>query len=271
MFKRLFVILALVLALAGAGAKTKALNFENPGNRRLLKNDQGNYYYFRSLPEKSMTLNVEGISSVELRSFAIEKLRKPQVVTLIGKERTTHDLTLKEQLDGFSLYNSVSIAIPKGTKTIEVLCYECSIYFRAFHKIADPPKPKPSKPANKVIRAHGGIMTVSHNGTDSEYYVFNPSQSLKFTLNNGREGVVYVRARLLDRSIPSFEVWANGNLIGTYEFSLKRTTKYKAVGITYLSTGMKIELPDNSGATEYEFRAVSDHLFLGRPVLIAKP
>lgn len=270
MFKRLVLILTLTLALAAVCAKTKALNFADPGNRRLLKTEAGNYYYYRSLPEKSMTLNVEGISSIELRSFAIENLRKPQVIAIIGKERTTYDLALQERLDGFYLYQPVKIPIPKGTKAIEILCYERSIYFRAFYTVAQVPKPKPVKLPNLVIRGHGGVLSVSHNGTDSDYYVFNPSQGFKFTVNNQRSAALYVRVRLLDRSLPVFHLYRNGTLLQTNEFSLKRTTKYKAVGIDHLSVGMKLVLPAISGPAEYELRAASDHLFLARPVVLKK-
>lgn len=268
MSKRLILVLTLCLLLAGLSAKTKALSFENPGNRRLLKNEQGNFYYYRSLPEKSMTLNVDGISAIQLRSFAIESLRQPQVITIIDKKRTSYDLALKERLDGLYLYQELNIPIPQGTKTVEILCYQRSIYFRPFYTVAPKPKPKVVRAPNLAVKAHGGIMQISHNGTTRDYYVFNPSQSLRFTLANGREANVYVRARLLDRTLPQFQVYRNGELIQTNEFSLKRTTRYKTVGIAHLSVGMKLELPENSGTVDYELRAVSDHLFLARPVLL---
>ncbi len=270
MFKRLILISVLAFALTLVMAKTKPMNFENPGNRRLMKTETENYYYFRALPEKSMTLNVDGISSVELRSFAIESLRKPQVIAVIDKKSTTYDLALKERLDGYYVYTAVNIPIPKGTKTIEVLCYQRSIYFRAFYNVVIPPKPKVTKLPNLLIKAHGGILNVTHNGSDSDYYVFNPSQSLKFTLNNQRNADVYVRTRLLDRTLPVFELYRNGQLLSTNEFSLKRTTKYKATGIAHLSIGLKLELPPNTGTADYELRAKSDHLFLARPVLLKK-
>lgn len=267
MFKRLIFVLACLAALTAVQARVKPLSFENPGNRRLLETGAGKYWYYRSLPEKSMTLNVEGVSSVQLRSFGLDNLRKPQVLTIIGKDKKTWDLSLQERLEGYYLYREISVPIPAGTKTMEILCYERGIYFRPFVTVAPAPKPKPSKPANLVVRAHGGMINISHNGTDSSYYVFNPSQALKFTLNNGRTAIVYVRARLLDRSLPVFELYRNGELLETYEFSLHRSTKYKAVGVDHLSTGMKLELPGNSGTADFELRAKSDHMFFARPVL----
>jgi len=269
MFKRLITIIALCLAFLSAWAKMKPLTFDNPGNRRLLKTETDSYYYFRAKPEKSMTLNVEGKSAIELRSFAIAKLNKPKVISIIGKQSTTYDLVLQERLEGFYLYQPVAIPIPKGTKSIEILCYDRSVYFRPFFTV--PVKPaKPAKLPNLQMKAHGGLLRVTHNSTGSDYYVFNPSQSLKFDLNNGRDAVVYVRARLLDRSLPVFELWRNGQKLQDHEFSLRRTTKYKATGIDHLSTGLKLVLPPNEGTASYELRAVSDHLFIAKPLLLKR-
>jgi hypothetical protein len=270
MFKRLAVILALGLALTSAVAKVRSLNFENPGNRRLLKTEAGNYWYYRSLPETSMTLNVDGITSIQLRSFGIESLRNPQVVAVFGKVRKTYDLSLRERLDGYYMYNELAIPIPQGTKSMEIICYDRSIYFRAFYTVTPVPKPKVTKPANLVVKAHGGVIDISHNGTVSPYYTFNSSQSLKFTVNNGRNAQIYVRARLLDRTLPVFELYRNGDLVGTYEFSLMRSTKYKATGVNFLTVGKKLELPALAGSAEYELKAASDHLFFGRPVVLKK-
>lgn len=267
MFKRLILALVCLAALSALAAKVKPLSFTDPGNRRLLKTEAGNHWYYRSLPERSMTLNVEGIDAILLRSFGLDDLRKPQVITIIGKEKRTWDLSLEQRLDGYYIYREFSLPIPAGTKTMELLCYERGIYFRAFHSVKAAPKPKPAKPANLAIKAHGGVITISHNGTDSPYYVFNTSQGMKFTLNNGRAANLYVRARLLDRSLPVFQLFRDGVLLDTKEFTLRRSTKYKAVGVEHLTTGMKIEIPGQSGPAEYELRAVSDHMFFARPVL----
>jgi len=271
MRKRLILVLVIVAVFSGAFAKAKSLNFENPGNRRLLKSEAGNHWYYRSLPEKSLTLNVEGVSTIQLRSFALENLRKPNVYTIINKEKTAWDLSLNELQDGYYLYNELAIPIPDGTKSIEILCYDRSLYFRAFHTPKKAPNHKqPAKPANMVVKAHGGSTIISHNGTDSSYYVFNQSQSLKFTLNNGRNAIIYVRARLLDRSLPVFDLYMNGELLQSHEFTLRRTTKYTAVGVDHLTTGLKLELPPNSSTAEIELRAKSDHMFFARPVLQKK-
>lgn len=271
-YKKIIIVMALMLAvLAGLQAKPKALAFDNPGNSRLLKNDDGNFYYYRSLPEKSMKLNVTDISEIELRSFAIEPLKKPQVISIIDKKQTTHALTLKDRLEGYYLYESVSIPIPEGTKEIQILCYDRSLYFRAFW--TPPPKPK-AKPAtakqlpNLHVNAHSGILTMTRNGNSSDYYSFTPDQPLRFTLNNKRNAIVYVRARLLDITIPVFEVYVNGELAQTHEFTIKRTTTYSVPGIRHLTIGKKVELPLNEDRSIIEFRAKSDHLFLGRPVLL---
>ncbi len=266
MFKHLILALACLIALNALPARVKPLSFADPGNRRLLKTEAGNYWYYRSQPERSMTLNVEGISAIHLRSFGLEELRRPQVISIIGGERRTWDLNLKEIQEGYYLYDEINIPIPPDTQSMEILCYERGIYFRPFHTVEPAPRPRPSRPDNLVVNAHGGVINISHNGTDSPYYVFNASQPLRFTLNNGRAAVIYVRARLLDRSLPEFEIYRDGVLLDSREFSLRRTTTYKAVGVDHLTTGMRIELTENSGSAVIELRAISDHMFFARPL-----
>ena len=60
----LAVIICLSLLGAASGTRYKSLNFENPGSKRLLTTEAGKYFYFRSLPEKSMTLSTTGISKL---------------------------------------------------------------------------------------------------------------------------------------------------------------------------------------------------------------
>ena len=74
----------ILLCLIAFGAfaqnyKTRIMDFENPGSRRIRQTDSGNHWYYRSLPEKTMTLNTEGVERIQIRSFDIERLRKPQI------------------------------------------------------------------------------------------------------------------------------------------------------------------------------------------------
>ncbi len=97
-----------------------------------------------------------------------------------------------------------------------------------------------------------------------------PDQPFKFTINNGRNAYVYIRPRLLDRSLPQLGVYVNGELVEVIDFTYKRTTKYHSQGINNLGIAKKIVLPENTNSTNYELRALSDHLFLAKPVLLKK-
>jgi len=62
MNKYIITVLACVLAtsaLIGQTVRTRIMSFENPGNRRILKTESVNQWYYRSLPERTMKLNVE--------------------------------------------------------------------------------------------------------------------------------------------------------------------------------------------------------------------
>ncbi|HNX37133.1 MAG TPA: hypothetical protein PKI15_02130 [Candidatus Cloacimonadota bacterium] len=262
------IIAVLVLSLAGQTLpKQKVLNFVNPGNRRLLKTANGNFYFFRSLPEKSMSLDVKGLDKIQLRSFAIESLKKPQVVITINKKSVTYDLALAEKLNGFDLYQPLELTIPDKTETITVLCYSRSVYFRAFYTIKPKPKAKVKLPSLQLVE-HAGMIKIERDSKASDYYSFTPQQELRFNLNNNRKADVYVRARLLDATIPVFELYYKGKLINTYDFTIKRTTQYKATGVTSLSIGKKITLDMGNG--EYVLKAKSNHMFFARPVVLKK-
>lgn len=269
MHKKLLILTTLLLLALGLAAQSrpKALTFNNPGSRRLLKTDKGNFYYYRSLPEKSMTVNCKGIKTIELRSFAVEALRRPQVIITFGKTKQTYDLIPSDRLNGFQLYQPLFIPVPEGATGMDVLCYSRSVYLRPFYTPAPKPKPKTKQP-NLLITEHAGAIKITHNSTSSDYYSFNSKQALRFTLSNNRSGIAYVRARLLDRSTPEIELYHNGKLVQTYEFSLKRTTQYKAAGVNSLSVSKKIDLDRGNG--EYELRAKSNHLFFARPLILKK-
>lgn len=271
MNKRTIIIIAVLLAVCLLGGqakpKYKAMAFDNPGTKRVLKTDAGSYFYFRSLPEKSMILNTTEVTKLELRSFSTEALRKPEVITIIGKNRQTYTLKQALTLNTYSIYEPITIELPKDTKSIEVLCYNRSTYLRAFQVIA-PKAPKPTKLKNLVVKAHGGVVKLLHNGSSSEYYSLMPAQSFKFSLNNKRNAVVYVRPRLIDRSIPKLGLYKNGSLVQTIEFTKKRSTKYHVDGMQNLGISIKVALPANAGSSDYELKAISDHLFIAKPVLI---
>jgi hypothetical protein len=268
--KTSILILFCLIAIAAFAQnyRTRIMDFENPGSRRIRKTENGNHWYYRSLPEKTMTLNSKGVERIQIRSFSIENLRKPQIFILIGKERTSFELKLAERLNGYYIYEDIEFDVPAGTGKVEVLCYQRSIYMRAYEMEEIKPKIKPVRVPNRQVHAHAGMIDLNHNSSSSEYYTFNPAQAFRFTHNNAKNGVLYVRARLTDRSLPKFSLWHNGRKVDDYEFSLARSTKYSAQGIRYLSIGMKLDLPENADSSEYELRADSDHLFLARPVIL---
>lgn len=265
------ILLSLIASLSFAQEyRTRIMDFENPGNRRLRKTEETKHWYYRSLPEKSMTLKTEDVKRIQLRSFSIEKLRKPRIIIVIDKVEMPFDLTLDKFKDGYYLYKEFEFDVPQGTKSLEVLCFQRSMYMRPFEVYKPIPKPKKIRKPSRQITAHAGMIDITHNGTSSEYYTFNQTQPFKFALNNARDCAVYVRARLTDRNLPSFSLYHNGEKIESYEFSLARTSKFSAQGVSILTIGKKIELPDNVDSSEYELRADTDHMFMARPVFIKK-
>ncbi|MEF3695473.1 MAG: hypothetical protein V3576_09050 [Candidatus Cloacimonadota bacterium] len=256
-------LILMALSFVFAQSKPRVMTFENPGTRRLLRSEAGNYYYYRSLPERSMNLPVEGLSSIELRSFSTQALRRPQVIVIIGGNRTTHDLQSAGRNGAYFTYAPVNVAIPQGTQKIEVLCYDRSTYFRAFYTPA--PRRPASRRANLIVSEHAGQVQMRHNGDSSSYYSFSPDQDFLFTINNNRNVDLYIRAKLVDREPATFELYRNGTLVDRYEFDMRRTTRYSIQGVTSLSIGKKLVI--NSGSGEYRLKTVSNNIFFARPVV----
>lgn len=256
-------LILMALGLVFAQSRPRVMTFENPGTRRLLRSEAGNHYYYRSLPERSMNLPVEGLSAVELRSFSTQALRRPQVIVIIGRSRTTHDLVQTGKNGSYFVYAPVSIEIPQGTQKIEVLCYDRNTYFRAFYTPA--PRRPASRRANLVVSEHAGQIEMRHNGDSSSYYSFGPDQDFLFTINNNRNVDLYIRARLQDRTPATFELYRNGSLVERYEFDMRRTTRYSVQGVSSLSIGKKLVI--SSGSGEYRLKAVSNNIFFARPVV----
>ncbi len=267
----ILILICLLAGLAYASEyRSRIMDFENPGNRRIRRMEETNHWYYRSLPEQPMTLKTEDVKRVQIRSFSIKELRKPQIFVIIDGQRTAFDLVSAEFKDGYYFYEDFEFDIPEDTASIELLCYQRSIYMRPYEIYEYIPKVKVVRKPSRVIQAHAGMIDVTHGSTNSEYYTFNRTQPFRFTLNNGRDCVVYVRAQLTDRRLPRFNVYKDGELVETQEFSLARSSKFHATGVKYLTIGMKVELPDNEDSSEYELRADSEHMFMAKPVYIKK-
>jgi len=262
----LFSIFCILAVNATENIRYKPLDFENPGNRRLLKSETGNFFFYRSLPERSMTLGVNGMESLQIRSVSTVQMRKPQVIVIIDNQRKTYDLKAIGTADNLYLYEAINIDLAGKLSSIEILCYDRELFFRAFERIV--PKPRPQRLPNLQIMEHGGIMFLIQNSRSSEYYSFEPEQYFSFNINNKRKAVLFVRARLTDRSTPVFDLYRNNQLVERIELSMARTRKYSVAGITHLTVGRRIELPKLDINAQYSLRPVSDHLFIARPVIL---
>jgi len=163
----LLIILGINLLFSQAVNRYKVLPFDNPGTKRLLQTEAGNYYYYRSLPERALILNTTGVEKIELRSFSKEAIRKPEIVTVINKEQKTYPLSLKEKKGDYYIYQPIIIDIPENTKDIQIICYDRSTYMRAF-SVLPPKQPTATKQPNIVIKAHSGTVSVQHNSSNSD-------------------------------------------------------------------------------------------------------
>lgn len=269
----ILTILVLAIFLNGATPlKWKPMTFDNPGSKRLLKTGEKGYYYFRSLPEKSMLLNVSGLTAVEIRAISKTKLDKPQFILKYSDKKVSYDLKFTSEAVSKSgnlyLYEPVRITLPAGVDKLELLSYNNNLYFRSFQPVQKQAKKPPVPPL--MIMNRLSEYTLSNELNSHKYYAFGDSGVFSFQVNKDRAFSLYVRAQLTGKQIPVFELYENGQLLQKVQLSLKRTKTYKAEGLINLTIGKRMDFTPKNKAVKYELKSVSGHLFLARPVILKK-
>ncbi|MFB3844823.1 MAG: hypothetical protein ACE14O_03610 [Candidatus Cloacimonadaceae bacterium] len=260
------ILLFIMLAITGAAVlQWKPLPFINPGSRRLLKTGAGNYYFYRSLPEKSMLVDVSGLSYVEIRAIAKTKVKNPYFILKYAGKRKVEELKVFSVSQEYQVYQPVRIDIPEGVKQLELICYNRNIYFRVFKPFT--PQPKKTKVPALQILSRNKTYNLQNNKTSSVYYSFNPDTDFTFQINKGKAFTLYVRANLEDETIPVFALYENGKMINQYTLTGKQTNTYYAEGLTHLTIGKKLEFPSADKITRYELKAVTPHTFIAKVVL----
>jgi hypothetical protein len=261
----LLLLLGALLLTGAAAQKWKSLQFTNPGSKRLLKTGGGNHYYYRSLPEQSMLLDVKDLTSVEIRAIAKAKVANPMIILKYGGKRYINELKIASISEKYQVYQPLQINIPQGVKQLELVSYNRNIYYRAFRPV-QPVVKKTSVPPLKML-SDNKPYKVDNGKTTTAYYAFKDTAPLTFQINKGKPFSLYVRAELSGEEAPVFAVYANGQLIRQYTLSIKETSAYKVEGLPHLTVGRKIDFEAADKITRYELKAVSAHLFIAKPVI----
>ena len=264
----LCLIFSITLSLAETNLRWKAMNFDNPGSKRLLKTETGKYFFYRSLPEKSMLINVEQTTTIEIRAISKIKISKPVFYLKYADKKTAYDLKFTSDIPDYQIYEPVRINLPPGVKQLELLCYDRNLYFRAFEPIQIQKK-KISVPVLKINSYLSSVHLTNHK-TDKVYYSLDSTKSLSFQVKKGLSCSLFLRAKITDKKTPEIAIYKNGVLLDKHLLSTKRTSTYKVDGFNHLSIGKKIELPATDITSVYEIRAVSNHLFIAKPTINKK-
>jgi hypothetical protein len=260
-------ILAIAISILFVGQATvrlKALAFDNPGSRRLLKTEKSSVFYYRSLPEKSMYINATGMQAVEIRAIAKTKVDKPQLIVKVNGKKTVYDLKFLSASVEYQIYEPIRLSLAPGTKQVELISYNRNIYYRAFNIVTIPPKVK--TPALKILSRNVEYILASQSHKE-KYYGVKVTAPLSFQVNKNKAFSLYVRAQLTEKQVPVFDLYKDGKLIDKVTLSLKRTKSYNIVGIEHLTIGKKLDFPAQTSIAKYELRPVTDHLFIARPVI----
>ena len=261
------ILAALVVLplLAQAAFHYKPLAFDNPGTKRVLKSAAKGVFFFRSLPEKNLSLNVKDLATVEIRAIAKKKLSKPEFTLTNGKINTTYSLKLLAFSTEYQIYEPISLNLPKGSQTLEITCYDNNIYFRAYS--VTPIKKKLPKLALTIGKNTGKVI-LTKDSEKKEYYTFDKGTPFTFDVTKGHNAEVFLRAQLNKKVAPVVDVYRDGALLSRITLELKRSKTYTCATLLHLTTGKKISLPASNANAHYELRPVTDQVFIARPVIL---
>lgn len=262
----IILLAALSILIAVDTVRWRPMTFDNPGSRRLFKSEAGNYYFYRSLPERGMLINVQDISAIEIRAISRSRVFRPEFILRYEGKRVSYSLKQIGVSGEFRVYEPVRITLPPNLKQLELICYNDNVYFRSFHPVTVKPKRAVRVPPLKILGRAGEYILESENG-QSTYYAYQDSLYFSFQINKETAFSLFVRAELTTRETPVFGLYENGKLIERYELPIKRTNTYKAEGINYLTVGKRIDVSKQDKIKKYELRPLSDHLFIARPVI----
>ncbi len=264
----ILTLLALAISLLFMGqtsVRWKTMMFGNPGSKRLLKTEKSSVFYYRSLPEKGMLLDVQDVQAIEIRAIAKSKVDRPQFVLKYNDKKTTYDLKLFSASVNYQVYEPVRISLMPGVKQVELICYDRNVYFRAFKPITIQKKNK-YVPSLQILK-HAGQIFLSSSTSKKQYYTFKENTPLTYQINKGKAFSLFVRAQLVEKKPAVFGIYRDGELINKVTLSTKRTKTYTSEGITHLTIGKKIDYPAMDKIAKYEIRALTDNLFIAKPVI----
>jgi hypothetical protein len=259
------LLLLVISSFAAASVKWKAMVFDNPGTKRLLKTDKGGIYLYRSMPEKSMFINVTGLTVIELRAIGMDKVSKPGFTIKYGNKRVNYDLKLTSVSAQYQVFEPIRLTLPPDTKQLELISYNRNLYYRAF-KPETIQKKKVIVPPLKITNKAGEYSLKSPTG-EHKYYALKDSVTFAFEVNKGRAFSLYIRAELTGKQVPVVGLYQDGQLVQKIPLSLKRTSTYAATGLKNLTTGKKLDFAPKAKLTKYELRPMTGHLFIVRPVI----
>jgi len=257
---------AAFLSLAQTNLKWKPLPFINPGTKRALKTEKSAIYFYRSLPEKTMSLSVKDLTVVEVRAIGRDKPARTQFTLSSEGKKSTYDLKQLAVSTQYIVYEPIRITLNPGVQNLELLSYDRNIYYRVFYPVE--PVKKKVKPIPLKIISYAGTAKLLANSHNHLYYTFNAQKQLSFTITKGRKADLYIRAELTKKELPVLEISRNGEPYLKLELTLKRTKTYKTEGIEHLTIGKKVELPVQTANTTYELKGITSHTFLARPVIL---
>jgi hypothetical protein len=236
-------------------------------SRRVVNLDaKSKVFFYRPMRFEKMPVDVNGLATIQIKTVSKVKDQSVKFTVYVDGKAQDYTVKLNASTNNFSFYESVNIALAKGSKEIAIYTRNPNVYFRAYAKIVKVIKEIPKSVTLKA-ESYKKISVLTIDKIRKEYYLGDSSNSIKYTAKYNGTVISWFRfLPMANKSAAKIEIYVNNTLRDSYSFSHKISGKYKVNGIK-VSVGKKVMIKDIKKNDKIEIRVTSEHEVLNHSYL----
>ncbi len=256
--KKYLTLLILIFTLnifAANNQKWTPLKFIKKGTKRLIKQGQRKYYFYRS--EKDDFLSIEISRQKIIKVEIIEKKEGKPVSFTIAIDNIAKNYTIapKKQVGKYWIFEPIKLNLNPGKHLIRINTNNRNAYFRIFRES----KKKISTKSYKASKSKN-VVFIKNISSEKRITFFGGNKKIPviYTLNgiNG-EIIGYAKSLLNPNNEVKFNILIDGKKVKTISIPQKISKKY-SLHKQPLSRGKKFTISLSSGKHVLTFQPISD-------------
>jgi hypothetical protein len=105
-------------------------------SRRVVNLDaKSKVFFYRPMRFEKMPVDVNGLATIQIKTVSKVKDQSVKFTVYVDGKAQDYTVKLNASTNNFSFYESVNIALAKGSKEIAIYTRNPNVYFRAYAKI----------------------------------------------------------------------------------------------------------------------------------------